>query len=147
MRKCTYGFPFVCLLHFFVDLHDLMNCAANHKITEYRRRRRRIRDVGVRSWIGWQWQFVASSTCSVLWSSEMRTMQRPFKNLMQMSPRCSMSCHPDRVPGLPNNTPGTGSPWSLKLALILRHLASSSKYSTMKNGWRVPYNIQSLINR
>ena len=35
----------------------------------------------------------------------------------------------------------------LKLALTLRHLASGSKYSAMKYGWRVPHNTQSLIVR
>ena len=35
----------------------------------------------------------------------------------------------------------------LKLALTLRHLASGSKYSTMKYGWMVPQNTQSFAVR
>ena len=35
----------------------------------------------------------------------------------------------------------------LKLALILRHLASGNTYSSMKFGWRVPHNTQSQIAR
>ena len=35
----------------------------------------------------------------------------------------------------------------LKLAMTLRHLASWSKYSAMKYGWRVPHNTQSFIVR
>jgi hypothetical protein len=35
----------------------------------------------------------------------------------------------------------------MKLALTLRHLASGSKYASMKFGWRVPHNTQSLLVR
>ncbi|XP_029287077.1 protein ALP1-like [Cottoperca gobio] len=35
----------------------------------------------------------------------------------------------------------------LKLALTLRHLASGSRYASMKFGWSVPHNTQSLIVR
>ena len=35
----------------------------------------------------------------------------------------------------------------LKLALTLRHLASGNKYASMKFGWRVPHNTQSLMVR
>ena len=35
----------------------------------------------------------------------------------------------------------------LKLALTLRHLASGNKYASMKFGWRVPHNTQSLLIR
>jgi len=35
----------------------------------------------------------------------------------------------------------------LKLALTLRHLASGNKYASMKFGWRVPHNTQSLLVR
>jgi len=35
----------------------------------------------------------------------------------------------------------------MRLALTLRHLASGSKYASMKFGWRVPHNTQSLVVR
>ena len=35
----------------------------------------------------------------------------------------------------------------LKLAITLRHLASGSKYSNMRFGWRVPHNTISIIVR
>ncbi|XP_041369942.1 uncharacterized protein LOC121383910 [Gigantopelta aegis] len=35
----------------------------------------------------------------------------------------------------------------MKLALTLCHLASGSKYASMKFGWRVPHNTQSLLVR
>ncbi|XP_068250352.1 putative nuclease HARBI1 [Palaemon carinicauda] len=35
----------------------------------------------------------------------------------------------------------------MKLALTLRHLASGNKYASMKFGWRVPHNTQSLVVR
>lgn len=35
----------------------------------------------------------------------------------------------------------------IKLALTLRQLASGNKYASMEFGWRVPYNIQSLLTR
>ncbi|KAK7099776.1 hypothetical protein V1264_022832 [Littorina saxatilis] len=35
----------------------------------------------------------------------------------------------------------------MKLALTLRHLASGNKYASMKFGWRVPHNNQSLVVR
>ena len=35
----------------------------------------------------------------------------------------------------------------MKLALTLRHLACGSKYASMKFGWRVPHNTQSLLVR
>ena len=35
----------------------------------------------------------------------------------------------------------------MKLALTLGHLASGNKYASMKFGWRVPYNTQSIVVR
>lgn len=35
----------------------------------------------------------------------------------------------------------------MKLALTLRHLASGNKYASMKFGWRVPHNTQSIVVR
>ena len=35
----------------------------------------------------------------------------------------------------------------MRLALTLRHLASGSKYASMKFGWRIPHNTQSLVVR
>lgn len=35
----------------------------------------------------------------------------------------------------------------MKLALTLRHLASGNKFASMKFGWRVPHNTQSLVVR
>ncbi|KAK7094690.1 hypothetical protein V1264_006204 [Littorina saxatilis] len=35
----------------------------------------------------------------------------------------------------------------MELALTLRHLASGNKYASMKFGWRIPNNTQSLVVR
>ena len=35
----------------------------------------------------------------------------------------------------------------MKLAITLRHLASGSKYTNMRFGWRVPHNTISLVVR
>ena len=84
---------------------------------------------------------------SFWWSSETRT-KCPSRTSCVCPPRCSMNAsqsgsHDPQTTHVVQGAPGT----CLKLALTLRHLASGSKYSTMKYGWMVPHNTQSFAVR
>ena len=73
--------------------------------------------------------------------------QASFKNFMRMPPE--MLDELIWVPGSPSigsnaNYKETLDP-GLKLVLILRHLASVTKYHSMSYGWRVPHNTISLL--
>ena len=127
----------VAVLQHRYDLIDL----AVHFI---RRRRRRKRRVWVRPWR--RRQFGLYDQLLV----ELRNEgQRSFKNFMLMPTEMF-----DELLARVDSRITKQHTWyreplepALKLALTLRHLASGSKYSTMKYAWRFPHNTQSLAVR
>ncbi len=74
---------------------------------------------------------------------------RSFVNFMRMRPRCMMRSSRDSATESPSSHTWFREPLEpgLKLALTLRHLASGTKYSDMKFGWRVPHNTISIVVR
>jgi hypothetical protein len=153
LRKCIYRLPFRDLLQFFVDLqrgrmevtilqhqYDLIDLAIHHiqdNRIRRRRKRRRRREVWVRPWIGRQRQFGLYDQLLV----ELRNEdQRSFKNFMRMPPEMFDDLLARVGPRITKQYTWYREPLEpgLKLALTLRHLASGSKYSTMKYGWRAP---------
>ncbi len=120
-----------------------------HQIRVNRRRRRRgqrRRHVWVRPWIGRRREFGLYDQLMV----ELRNEdQASFKNFMRMSPDMFDELLARVAPRITKQQTWYREPLEpgLKLALTLRHLASGSKYASMKFGWRVPHNTQSLIVR
>ena len=117
--------------------HDLIDLAV-HQIQDNRiRRRRKRREVWVRS--------LYDQLLVELQNED----QRSFKNFMRMSPEMFDELLERVGPRITKQhtwyrkslEPG------LKLALTLHYLASGSTYSTMKYGWRFPHNTQSLVVR
>ena len=60
-----------------------------------------------------------------------------------------MNCLKEWVPRIAKRHTSCRAPLEpgLKLALTLQHLASGSSYMSMRYGWRVPHNTQSVIVR
>ena len=129
--------------------YDLIDLAVHH-IQDYRirrrRRRRRRRDVWVRPWIGRRRQFGIYDQLLEELRNEDHTS---FKNFMRMQPKMFDELLAIVSPRITKKHTWYREPLEpgLKLAMTLRHLASGSKYSAMKYGWRVPHNTQSLIVR
>lgn len=116
------------------------------KKTNSRRKHAQKRRYWVRGWIARRHNF---GLYDQLMTELRNEDQASFKNFMRMppemfdellervSPRITKQHTPFREP-LP---PG------MKLAITLRHLASGNKYASLKFGWRVPHNTQSVLVR
>ena len=74
---------------------------------------------------------------------------KSFTNFMRMAPEMFDELLDRLSPRITKKHTTFREPLSpgLKLALTLRHLASGNKYSSLKFGWRVPHNTQSLLVR
>ena len=111
-----------------------------------RRRRKRARKVWTRAWILRRKQFGLYDHLMVELRNEDQT---EFCNFMRMPPemfdeiliRISHIITKKRTWYREPIEPG------LKLAITLRHLASGTKFASLKFGWRVPANTQSIIIR
>ena len=121
--------------------YALLDLAIHHIQHKRRKKRRRKRlEVWMRSWISRRRQFGMYDQLLVELRNEdfLRMPPEMFDELLtRVSPRITKQHTWYRQPLEPG----------LKLALTLRHLASGSKYSDMKYGWRVPHNTQSLLVR
>ena len=109
-----------------------------------RRKRRGHRRFWVRPWIGRRRQFGLYDQLLVELLNE---DQESFKNFMQMPPEMFdelLSRMGPRITKHSANYLETLDP-GLKRALILRHLATGTKYHSMSYGWRVPHNTISLL--
>ena len=109
-----------------------------------RRKRRGHRRFWVRPRIGRRRQFGLYDQLLVERRNE---DQASFKNFMRMPPEMFdelLSRMGPRITKHNANYKETLDP-GLKLALILRHLASGTKYHSMSYGWRVPHNTISLL--
>ncbi len=75
--------------------------------------------------------------------------QSSFNNFMRISPEMFYELLARVGPRITKQQTRCREPLEpgMKLALTLRHLASGSKYASMKFGWRVPHNTQSLLVR
>ena len=73
--------------------------------------------------------------------------QASFKNFMRMPPEMFDELLTIMGPRITKHNANYKETLDagLKLALILRHLASGTKYHSMSYGWRVPHNTISLL--
>ena len=71
-----------------------------------------------------------------------REDQKAFVNFMRMSPEMFDEILRRIGPRITKQHTHYRAPLDtgMKLAVTLRHLASGSKYSTMRFGWRIPHN-------
>lgn len=125
-----------------------VNQLAVLQLRAYRRRRRREqrRRIWTRQWIARRPQFGMYDQLLV----ELRNEdQASFINFMRMPPEMFDELVARVGPRITKQNTCYRQPIEpgLKLALTLRHLASGNKYASMKFGWRVPHNTQSLMVR
>ena len=124
-----------------------MNLALYHlQAWRERRRRQNARRHWVRNWIGRRVQFGLYDQLMV----ELRNEDpAAFHNFLRMPPAMFDELLERVGPRITKQYTFYRDPIEpgLKLALTLRHLASGNTYSSMKFGWRVPHNTQSLIVR
>ncbi|XP_070182333.1 uncharacterized protein, partial [Littorina saxatilis] len=100
----------------------------------------------VRPWIGRRRQFGMYDQLMV----ELRKEDHAsFTNFLRISPAMFDELLARVGPGITKQYTFYGDPLEpgMKLAMTLRHLASGNKYASMKFGWRVPHNTQSLVVR
>ena len=125
---------------------DLLQLAIYYLKKKRKRKQRKRRVRWVKSWIGRRRQFGLYDQLMV----ELRNEdQRAFKNFLHM-PREIYDELLERVgPRIAKRHTSCRAPLEpgLKLALTLRHLASESSYMSIRYGWRVPHNTQSVIVR
>lgn len=111
-----------------------------------RRGRRRRRTSWVRPWIGRRRQFGMYDQLMV----ELRNEDSAsFTNFLRMPPVMFDELLARVGPRITKRHTSYRDPLEpgLKLALTLRHLASGNTYASMKFGWRVPHNTQSIVVR
>ncbi len=126
--------------------HDVNQLLVQQVRVNRRRRRRGARRFWIRAWIGRRVQFGLYDQLLV----ELRNEDTAsFINFMRMPPEMFDEILARVGPRITKQHTRYREPIEpgLKLALTLRHLASGSKYASMKFGWRVPHNTQSLIVR
>ena len=125
---------------------DLLQLAIYYLKKKRKRKQRKRRVCWVKSWIGRRRQFGLYDQLMV----ELRNEdQRAFKNFLRMPPEMYDELLERVGPRIAKRHTSCRAPLEpgLKLALTLRHLASGSSYMSMRYGWRVPHNTQSLIVR
>lgn len=136
--------------HLIAAMHHHMNLIqlTLHQFLEMRRKKKKRskRTVWVRPWIGRRHRFglydqlmqELRSEDEAAFTNFMRMSPAMFDELLdRVAPRITKQHTPFREP----------LPPAMKLAITLRHIASGSKYASMKFGWRVPHNTQSIIVR
>ena len=125
---------------------DLLQLAIYYLKKKRKRKQRKRRVRCGKSWIGRQRQFGLYDQLMV----ELRNEdQRAFKNFLRMPPEMYDELLERVGPRIAKRHTSCRAPLEpgLKLALTLRHLASGSSYMSMRYGWRVPHNTQSVIVR
>ena len=123
---------------------DLLQLAIYYLKKKRKRKQRKRRVRWVKSWIGRRRQFGLYDQLMV----ELRNEdQRAFKNFLRMPPEMYDELLERVGPRIAKQHTSCRAPLEpgLKLALTLRHLASGSSYMSMRYGWRVPHNTQSVI--
>ncbi|XP_068235815.1 putative nuclease HARBI1 [Palaemon carinicauda] len=127
--------------------HDLIDLTLYQLRANKARRRRgeRRRKNWVRPWIGRRRQFGIYDQLMV----ELRKEDHAsFTNFLRMPPAMFDELLARVGPRIiKQHTFMDPLEPGMKLALTLRHLASGNKYASMKFGWRVPHNTQSLVVR
>ena len=111
-----------------------------------RRRRQRNRRFWVKPWIDRRQEF---GLYDQLMAELRREDQTDFINFMRMPPDMFDEVLERVGPRIAKQRTWYREPLEpgLKLAITLRHLASGSKYASLKFGWRVPKSTQSLLVR
>ena len=125
---------------------DLLQLAIYYLKKKRKRKQGKRRVRWVKSWIGRRRQFGLYDQLIV----ELRNEdQRAFKNFLRMPPEMYDELLERVGPRIAKRHTSCRAPLEpgLKLALTLRHLASGSSYMSMRYGWRVPHNTQSVIVR
>jgi len=137
------------LLQAELHLHHAQLDMRGHVLAIRRRRRRRQR----RRWWSRAWLSPERRRQFGLYNQLMVELRREdsqsFKNFMRMPPEMFDELLQRVGPRITKQHTFFRAPIEpgMKLALALRHLASGSKYTDMRFGWRVPHNTISIIVR
>ena len=128
--------------------HDLIDLTVYQLRAKraWRGRYKRRRNHWVRPWIGRRRQFGMYDQLMV----ELRNEDHAsFTNFLRMPPEMFDELLARVIPRITKQYTFYRDPLEpgMKLALTLRHLASGNKYASMKFGWRVPHNTQSIVVR
>ena len=128
--------------------HNLINLTL-HQLRVNRARRReceRRRRYWVRPWIGRRSHY---GLYDQLMAELRNEDEASFTNFMRMPPGMFDELLTRVAPRITKQQTFFRDPLEpgMRLALTLRHLASGGRYASMKFGWRIPHNTQSLVVR